>query len=156
MRLSRLVPAGLLAALLALPAFAFDVTDTDGKRHRLTDYKGRWVVVNFWATWCAPCVKEIPEIAAFAESAKATTAVIGVALDVDDKDKTIAFARRVGLAYPLVLGDDKIEKQFGGKMKGLPTTVIYDPKGKRVYAKLGTVTQKSLAELTGAGGPKAN
>jgi thiol-disulfide isomerase/thioredoxin len=152
MRLSRLVPAGLLAAFLSCPALAFDVTDTEGKRHRLADYKGRWVVVNFWATWCAPCVKEIPEIAAFADSARATTVVLGIALDVDDKDKTIAFARKVGLTYPLVLGDDKTEKQFGGKMKGLPTTVIYDPKGKRVYAKLGTVTQKSLGELTGRGG----
>jgi thiol-disulfide isomerase/thioredoxin len=152
MRFSRFAPACLLATALALPALAFDLTDTDGKRHRLADYKGRWVVVNFWATWCAPCIKEIPEIAAFSTTAKADTAVLGIALDVDDRDKTIAFARRIGHSYPLVLGDDKTEKQFGGKMRGLPTTVIYDPKGKRVYGKLGTVTQKSLAELTGKGG----
>ena len=135
------------AAALASPsAFAFEVTDTDGKRHKLADYKGRWVVVNFWATWCAPCIKEIPEIAEFREANAGRAVVLGIALDVENEAKTIEFAKKVGHAYPLVLGDDKTEKQFG-KVKGLPTTQVFDPSGKRVYDRLGTVTRKSLEQV---------
>lgn len=142
--------AVVIAAALAVPsAFAFDVTDTDGKRHKLADYKGRWVVVNFWATWCAPCIKEIPEIAEFREANAARAFVLGIALDVEGEAKTIEFAKKVGHAYPLVLGDDKAEKQFG-KVKGLPTTLVFDPSGKRVYDRLGTVTRKSLEGILAA------
>jgi thiol-disulfide isomerase/thioredoxin len=150
----RLFLAGL-ALCAALPAAAFDVTDTDGKRHRIADYRGRWVVVNFWATWCTPCIREIPEIAAFAKAHSGKDAVvIGIALDVEDPAKVLEFARRTGHDYTLVLGDAKVEKQFG-KVKGLPTTLVYDPRGKRVYDRLGTVTQKSLEEILAAKGGKA-
>ena len=145
----------VLAVGAALPAAAFDVTDTDGKRHRIGDYRGRWVVVNFWATWCTPCIREIPEIAAFAKAHNAKEAVvIGIALDVEDRTKVLDFAKKTGHDYALVLGDAKVEKQFG-KVKGLPTTIIYDPQGKRVYDRLGTVTKKSLEEVLAARGGKA-
>lgn len=148
----------VLTALLfcvALPALAFDVTDTDGKRHRIGDYRGRWVVVNFWATWCTPCIREIPEIAAFAKSHGGKDAIVlGIALDVEDPAKVLEFARKTGHDYALVLGDAKIEKQFG-RVKGLPTTIIFDPQGKRVYDRLGTVTKKSLEEVLAAKGGKA-
>lgn len=130
-------------------AYAFDVRDTGGTRHRLADYKGKWVVVNFWATWCTPCIQEIPEIAEFSRERSGRDAVvIGIALDVEDAEKTKQFAAKVGHAYPLVLGDEAAEKQFG-KVKGLPTTVIFDPRGKRVYDRLGRVTRRSLEEVTG-------
>ena len=151
-------PRRILATLLlcaVLPALAFDVTDTDGKRHRIGDYRGRWVVVNFWATWCTPCIREIPEIAAFAKAHGGKDAfVLGIALDVEDPAKVLEFARQTGHDYALVLGDAKIEKQFG-RVKGLPTTIIYDPQGKRVYDRLGTVTKKSLEEVLTAKGGKA-
>lgn len=137
--------AAALAFLAAAPhARAFDLTDTDGKRHRLADYRGRAVVINFWATWCTPCIREIPEIAEFhREHSPDRAVVIGIALDVEGEEKTRAFAKKVGHAYPLVLGDDRVEKQFG-KVKGLPTTVVFDAAGKRVYDRTGTVTKQSL------------
>lgn len=138
----------IVAALVPfVPASgAFELTDTAGKPQRLADAKGQWVVVNFWATWCAPCIKEIPDIAAFAKEAGDKVRVIGIALDWDDKSKVIAFAKKVGHTYPLVLGDDKSEKAFG-KVKGLPTTIVYDPAGKIAYQKTGTVTRELLSRV---------
>ncbi len=127
-------------------ANAFELKDTAGAPQRLSDLRGKWVVVNFWATWCAPCVKEIPEIAEFAREQGDKTRVLGIALDWDDEKQVTAFARKVGHTYPLVLGTEASEKAFG-KMKGLPTTIVYDPAGKVVYQKTGTVTRELLSRI---------
>ena len=145
-RLSR-VPLLLGAGIFwACGAGAFEVSDTQGKKHRLADYQGRWVVVNFWATWCVPCIQEIPEIAAFHKE-HGKIVVLGVAMDAENPGKVKQFAAKVGHAYPLVLADDKVEKQLGDP-KALPTTRVYDPTGKVVYDRVGRVTKKSLEELT--------
>ena len=134
-------------SLLAAPsAQAFEIQDASGKTHRLADYKGRWVVVNFWATWCVPCILEIPEIAEFARTYPRVT-VIGVAMDADNPAKVKQFAQKTGHDFPLVLADEKVEKQLG-EPKALPTTRVYDPSGKVVYDRPGRVNMKSLEELT--------
>src|ERR1700682_6686121 len=87
----------LLASSAVAAAAAFDLVDTQGKRHRLADYKGKWVVLNFWATWCVPCIQEIPEIAAFRKQ-HADVAVIGVAIAAEGAAKTRQFAVKGGCA----------------------------------------------------------
>ena len=151
MRCSRLARAFALAAAIfsASAAQAFELTDTSGRTHRLADYKGRWIVVNFWATWCVPCVQEIPEIAAFRRD-HGDVVVIGVAIDAQDAEKTRAFAKKVGHDYPLVLSDDAVERQLGAP-KALPTTRIYDPTGKVIYDKPSRVDRKMLESLTKRG-----
>ena len=140
--------------LTTFSAFAFDLKDTAGQAQRLTALKGKWVVVNFWATWCAPCVKEIPDIAAFAKGQGDKVRVVGIALDWVEGDKPTAvderkikaFAQKVGHNYPLVLGDKATEKFFG-KVKGLPKTIIYGPDGKVVFEKTGPVTKELLLRI---------
>ncbi len=136
--------AALSALAAPTAALAFDLTDIQGKRHRLADYQGRWVVLNFWATWCVPCIQEIPEIAQFHRDHE-DVVVIGVAIDAEDAGKVKRFAARAGHDYPLVIAAERVEKQLGA-MRALPTTRIYDPKGKVAYDKPGRVDRKFLEE----------
>ena len=145
LRLSRLVVTLFTAVAIPTAAFAFDVTDATGKRHRLADYQGRWVVVNFWATWCVPCIQEIPEINDFAK-ANPKVVVLGVAVDAPDNEARVKqFATKTHHDYPLVMGSDKVEAQLG-EPKALPSTKIYDPKGNVTYDRVGRVTKKFLEE----------
>lgn len=155
LRLSRIL-AVTFCATFPLYASAFDITDTQGNRHRLADYQGHWVVLNFWATWCVPCIQEIPEIAAF-QKGNPSVIVLGVALDAENAAKVKQFAKKVGHDYALVLSDDAVAKQLG-EPRALPTTRIFDPAGKVTYDRPGRVTRKSLEAATAskpAAGAKA-
>ncbi len=154
-RACRLVARACAALLLACAASAqaagFDIVDTQGHHHRLVDYQGRWVVVNFWATWCVPCIQEIPELAAFAR-AHPDVIVIGVAVDAADPDLVKRFAVRHGMAYPLVIGDAAVERQLGSP-NALPVTRIYDPEGQVVYDRVGRIDRRALESATRNRGP---
>jgi len=119
----------------------------------LASYRGRPVLVNFWATWCVPCVQEIPEISAFQKAHK-DVVVIGIAMDAENPAKVKQFATKVGHDYTLVLSDDSVEDQMGTP-HALPATRIYDPTGKVVYDRVGRVTKKVLEDTTKTSGSKA-
>jgi thiol-disulfide isomerase/thioredoxin len=137
---------GACLLLAAFPAAAFELTDTQGRRHRLADYQGRWVVLNFWATWCVPCIQEIPEIAAF-QKAHPRVVVIGVAMDAENPGKVKQFAQKTGHDYALVIADEGVEKQLG-EPRALPATRIFDPAGKVTYDRVGRVSRKFLEDAT--------
>lgn len=137
----------LLVAFAAQFAAAFELVDAEGKRHRLADYSGRWVVVNFWATWCVPCLQEIPDLAAFARERR-DVVVLGIAVDAEDNEaKVRRFAARTGHDYPLVFSSAEVEKQLGTP-QALPQTRVYGPTGKVTYDRVGRLTTRALHDLT--------
>lgn len=138
----------ILLMLLALPAWAadgFTVTDLNGKVHTAQTYKGKWVLVNFWATWCPPCLEEIPDLIALQESHK-NLVVIGIAMDYQNKQEIVRFADDNLMNYPLVLGDDKILRQFGSA-DVLPSTYLYNPQGKPVKVIRGLINRTAIEKL---------
>ena len=137
--------AGLLLALSMSWAQAdgFKVTDTTGKTHTLAGYKGKWVLVNYWATWCPPCLQEIPDLIALHENKKNNLVVIGVALDFRNAQQVTDFAEGLMVNYPIVLGNSQVVNQIG-PVQGLPTTYLYNPDGKMVAQQVGAITRAAV------------
>ena len=140
----------ILAAVLSMSwahGAEFSMTDTQGKSHSLAAHKGKWVLINFWATWCPPCLEEIPEFSALYNDRKnKDLMIIGVAVDYDDSKQVEQFAKKLNLSYPLVMGDDDITQQFG-KVSALPVSILYDPKGKQMLRRIGTLTRAEIEKL---------
>ena len=133
----------VLAALISLQAQAFTLVDSKGKTHSLAQYKGKWVLVNFWATWCPPCLEEIPDLVALHENKKNKLVVLGVAMDYKDQKQVLQFADQMMVSYPVILGDQKIAAQIGA-IPGLPTTYLYNPEGKMVAYNVGALTRAAV------------
>lgn len=123
-------------------AEGFNFKDTKGKVHRLDDYKGKWVLVNFWATWCPPCLEEMPALQQLHETRK-DLVVIGIAMEYQDKEYVKQFADDLLVTFPIVLGDNKIAAQIG-KVPGLPTTYLYNPEGRVVAQNVGALTREAV------------
>lgn len=139
-----------LCLMLAGAAHAedFSVTDTQGKTHRLSDYRGKWVLVNFWATWCPPCLEEIPDLVALYEAHRKELEVIGIAMEYRDTKAVIEFADNLFISYPVVLGNDKIAAQIG-KVNGLPTSFIFNPSGNLVKRHVGALDRQTVERFLG-------
>lgn len=126
----------------AVSAEGFGVVDAKGKTHRLQDYKGKWVLVNFWATWCPPCLEEMPDLQKLHETHK-DLVVIGIAMDYKDPNYVISFADDLLVTFPIVLGDQKIAAQFG-RISGLPTTYLFSPQGNLAAQNVGALTRQAV------------
>lgn len=142
LRLLRLVCAGLLLCVTAAVSAATEpkLVDLDGRTVTLEQYKGRKVLLNIWATWCVPCLKEMPEIDAFAKSVdNKRVVVLGVAADEPAEVK--AYVKKLGVTYPIAIGDpDQVfawSESLGNVTAGLPYSVVLDGAGKVVWKKTG-------------------
>ena len=126
----------------------FTLTDAQGKAHSLASYRGKWLIVNFWATWCPPCLEEIPDLVELKQSRK-DVEVIGIAMEFEDAKQVVQIADGMFDNYPIVLGDRKLSESIG-QVDGLPTTFIYDPQGKLAERHVGKITRKQIERLIGA------
>ena len=139
--LRRLIAVLMLMAVSSTAA-AFTLTDTKGKTHTLADYKGKWVLVNFWATWCPPCQEEMPDLQKLHETRK-DLVVIGIAMEYRDPEYVKQFADQMFVSFPIVLGNERIAAQIG-KVPGLPTTYLYDPNGNLAAYNVGALTREAV------------
>ena len=118
------------AHLIGKPAPAFTMVDTEGKKVSLADFKGRPVVVNFWATWCGPCKLEMPWFEEFRAKYKADgVEVLGISEDDGaPKDDIAKAVKKAGVTYPILLYDATVSKAYGG-VEYLPETYYIDKNG---------------------------
>ena len=117
----------------------FSLEDADGKSRSITEWDGKTLVINFWATWCAPCRREIPLLKALS-AARAAQDVVVIGIAVDFRDKVLPYAKEAGINYPVLIGEEDgldAAAAFGLGSIGLPCTVFVDAKGRIVTAHLG-------------------
>ncbi|HIJ85508.1 MAG: Redoxin domain protein [Magnetococcales bacterium] len=145
--------------LFSCPAHAVSETaatlalkDLSGATIRLNDFKGKVVVVNFWATWCPPCLEEIPDLIAFQDDyGKKGVQVVGVNyMERAGEARLKDFVARQGINYPVIHDDDDKIAEFSrslGGVYGLPVTKVIDRNGKLVGSYMGGLTSGQLAEF---------
>ena len=123
--------------------------DLNGNVQSLSQWRGKIIVVNFWATWCPPCREEIPEFIKMQEK-YGKQGLIFVGIAIDQKDKVQAYADEISINYPILLGELEaidLAKRAGNRLGGLPYTAIIDRNGKMVASEIGGLTQAKLETL---------
>ena len=126
--------------------FAVDMSlkSLDGDQHKLSEYLGKWVVVNYWATWCPPCLEEMPELQAFHDQhADKDGVVIGINTEVMDMDSIKAFLDDYFITYPNYHSGPLLSSELGN-IPGLPTTFLVSPQGTLEARQVGGVTRELI------------
>ncbi|GAB1235545.1 TlpA family protein disulfide reductase [Ferrigenium sp. UT5] len=140
---ARVLGVLLLGTTTIASAQSFVFQDMQGQPQRLADYRGKWVLVNFWATWCPPCLEEIPDLVDLHRThSKKDLVVIGIALDSSEKSVR-QFVNRFKVNYPVVVGDYDQAEQVG-EVTVLPTSYLYNPQGELVSYQQGMLTRDSV------------
>ena len=134
----------LVATAAAAEPVDMSLTDLDGKQVKLSDYRGKWVIVNYWATWCPPCREEMPELESFhAAHEKDDAVVLGLNTEVIDKQRILDFLDENFISYPNFIVGPVAETPLG-RIPGLPTTFVLTPEGELVARQVGGVTREMI------------
>jgi len=124
----------------------FTLQQLHGESVSLSDYRQKWVVLNYWATWCAPCRKEIPDLSSL-NAARDDIVVLGLAFEDTDIEEFDKFLQEFHPSYPILLIDVYAPPEPFGAPKALPTTIILNPEGVPVKTFVGPVTRESIEEF---------
>jgi thiol-disulfide isomerase/thioredoxin len=137
---------------VALPEFAIE--DINGGTLSPASWRGKVVVVNFWATWCAPCVVEVPQLIELQRAHPDTLQIVGLSLD-ESLEEVRGFAESAGINYPVALVEPGFDAHFGGVV-GVPTSFVLDPDGHVVARHVGLVSmsvyEDALRRFSGSAG----
>lgn len=132
------------------PIADFSLSDLSGKQHSTKEWQGKVLVLNFWATWCPPCLKEMPEFQELQNKySDKGLQVIGIALD--DAEPVKEFLASNKITYPILLGEDqgtKIAHDLGNIVNTVPFTVVVNKQGMVVKSHMGTLTREELQKIT--------
>ncbi|MFP5501938.1 MAG: TlpA disulfide reductase family protein [Candidatus Sericytochromatia bacterium] len=115
----------------------FNLTSIEGKKFSLADFKGKVVILDFWATWCPPCREEIPDFIALQKQYRSQgLEIVGVSVDREGPSVVKKFGEEYGINYTSLMADDKVTAAYGG-IRGLPTTFVIDRQGNIIKKYVG-------------------
>jgi len=136
----------IIGALMVMNASAIEMplVGIDGENINLSDLQGNWVVVNYWATWCPPCIEEMPELQAFHDdNVDKGAIVIGINTELLSKQQLKSFLDKLSIIFPIFRSRPEQKSELG-LIPGLPTTFLVSPEGKVVARQIGPVARKMI------------
>jgi peroxiredoxin len=139
-------PTSLAGDVKGVLAPDFELVSLDGRKVKLSDFRGKAVVLNFWATWCAPCKIEMPWFVDLQNHyGNDGLAIVGVAMDDSDPQKIAQFASEMGVNYPVLLGTNKVSEAYGD-VEYLPTTFYINRQGRIVGKVAGLIGKAEIED----------
>ena len=128
------------------PELTFKLTDTKGNIFTEKNTRGKYLVINFWATWCSPCLKEIPAFVEFYEENSEHVEILGLDFEPVNIELINEFVERFSINYPLILYTHINDSEYTkfGEIVGMPTTLIYSPDGELLQTFMGEITIEDL------------
>ena len=133
----------------SVPELSFSLTDTKGVIFTEKNTRGKYLVINFWATWCTPCLKEIPAFVKFYEENSDHVEILGLDFEPVDLEIINDYVGRFSINYPIVLYNEDNDSEYSnfGEILGMPTTQIYSPEGELLQTFMGEITIDDLSEF---------
>lgn len=140
---------GVAEKKVAAVAQGFQLIDLEGKRHALSEWAGQPLLINYWASWCGPCIKEMPDLDAFSKSQANAGGVRVIGIATDEADAVRAFLKRVPVSFPILVetipeGGRGSATLFGDTGGVLPYSVLLNAQGRVVHSKLGSLSRAEL------------
>jgi len=133
----------LSTTVTAEPVKDFSFQDMNGNTLNLSDFRGKWVIANYWAIFCPPCRVEIPDLIRFVKDNPKKVVVLGMDAGMDEPETLQAFSQEQGINYPIIPTQDSTMYGFG-EVRGIPTSFVISPEGELIDTHVGVLTYKHL------------